>query len=83
MLVWQADKPQDAPGAVAGPRGRRLRRRRRGGSRAEWGGSFRSDLESYVSTAVIEACTEGYGVGMSQVPRHPPEASWHLYVHAS
>ena len=50
---------------------------------AEWGGSFRSDLESYVSTAVIEACTEGYGVGMSQVPRHPPEVSWHLYVHAS
>jgi hypothetical protein len=49
----------------------------------EWGGSFRSDLESYVSTAVIEACTEGYGVGMSQVPRHPPEASWHLSEHAS
>jgi hypothetical protein len=43
----------------------------------------RSDLESYVSTAVIEACTEDYGVGMSQVPRHPPEPSWHLYVHAS
>jgi hypothetical protein len=50
---------------------------------AEWGGSFRSDLESYVSTAVIEACTEGYGVGMSQVPRHTTVASWHSYVHAS
>jgi hypothetical protein len=25
----------------------------------------------------------GYGVGMSQVPRHTTEASWHSYVHAS
>jgi Protein of unknown function (DUF1566) len=25
----------------------------------------------------------GYSVGMSQVPRHTPEASWHSYVHAS
>jgi hypothetical protein len=36
-----------------------------------------SRSQSYVSTAVIEACTEGYGVGMSQVPRHSTEASWH------
>jgi hypothetical protein len=65
VLVWQSDSRTMHPGLSAAlveeaeeddPEA----------AASEWGGTFRSDLESYVSTAILDACTTA---GVTERPR--------------
>jgi hypothetical protein len=65
VLIWQADSRTMHPGLSAQLVAEAFEDDPEAAA-AEWAGVFRSDLESYISTAVLEGCTT------PQVIRRPP-----------
>jgi hypothetical protein len=78
VLVWQADSVTMNPG-LSVQLVEEATEDDPEGAAAEWRGQFRSDLESYVSTAVLDACTTP---GVVERPRITGP-SYHAFLDAA